>query len=136
MGRQVLSDVLLDTHAWIWSLMDSARLRSRVKEAILAADAVYVSPISIYEVVRKVAIGKWPEIVPNLDALLAEQQTVSAPFTRAVAARAGALDWAHRDPFDRLIAATAIEMGWELISKDAEFDALDGIHGWRGRVWS
>ena len=136
MGRQVLSDVLLDTHAWIWSLMDSARLRSRVKEAILAADAVYVSPISIYEVVRKVAIGKWPEIVPNLDALLAEQQTVSAPFTRAVAARAGALDWAHRDPFDRLIAATAIEMGWELISKDSEFDALDGIHGWRGRVWS
>ncbi len=136
MGRQVLSDVLLDTHAWIWSLMDSARLRSRVKEAILAADAVYVSPISIYEVVRKVAIGKWPEIVPNLDALLAEQQTVSAPFTRAVAARAGALDWAHRDPFDRLIAATAIEMGWELISKDPEFDALDGIHGWRGRVWS
>ena len=136
MGRQVLSDVLLDTHAWIWSLMDSARLRSRVKEAILAADAVYVSPISIYEVVRKVAIGKWPEIVPNLDALLAEQQTVSAPFTRAVAARAGALDWAHRDPFDRLIAATAIEMGWELISKDPEFDALDGVHGWRGRVWS
>ena len=136
MGRQVLSDVLLDTHAWIWSLMDSARLRSRVKEAILAADAVYVSPISIYEVVRKVAIGKWPEIVPNLDALLAEQQTVSAPFTRAVAARAGALDWAQRDPFDRLIAATAIEMGWELISKDAEFDALDGIHGWRGRVWA
>ena len=136
MGRQVLSDVLLDTHAWIWSLMDSARLRSRVKEAILAADAVYVSPISIYEVVRKVAIGKWPEIVPNLDALLAEQQTVSAPFTRAVAARAGALDWAQRDPFDRLIAATAIEMGWELISKDPEFDALDGIHGWRGRVWS
>ena len=136
MGRQVLSDVLLDTHAWIWSLMDSARLRSRVKEAILAADAVYVSPISIYEVVRKVAIGKWPEIVPNLDALLAEQQTVSAPFTRAVAARAGALDWAQSDPFDRLIAATAIEMGWELISKDAEFDALDGIYGWRGRVWS
>ena len=136
MGRQVLSDVLLDTHAWIWSLMDSARLRSRVKEAILAADAVYVSPISIYEVVRKVAIGKWPEIVPNLDALLAEQQTVSAPFTRAVAARAGALDWAQRDPFDRLIAATAIEMGWELISKDPEFDALDGIHGWRGRVWA
>ena len=136
MGRQVLSDVLLDTHAWIWSLMDSARLRSRVKEAILAADAVYVSPISIYEVVRHVGTGKWPEIVPNLDALLAEQQTVSAPFTRAVAARAGALDWAHTDPFDRLIAATAIEMGWELISKDPEFDSLDGIHGWRGRVWS
>lgn len=131
-----MSDVLLDTHAWIWSLMGSARLRSRAKDAILAADAVYVSPISVYEVVRKAGLGKWPEIVPNLDVLLAEQQTVSAPFTRAVAARAGALDWTHRDPFDRFIAATAIEMGWELISKDPEFDALDGMRGWRGRVWS
>ncbi|MDE0062914.1 MAG: TonB-dependent receptor [Gammaproteobacteria bacterium] len=46
------------------------------------------------------------------------------------------LDWTHRDPFDRFIAATAIEMGWELVFKDPEFDALDGMRGWRGRVWS
>ena len=131
-----MSAVLLDTHAWIWGLMESARLGSRVKTAILDADAVYVSPISVYEVVRKAALGKWPEIVPHIDALLTEQQTVSAPFTRAVAARAGALDWTHRDPFDRFIAATAIEMGWELVSKDPEFDALEGTGGWRGRVWS
>ena len=131
-----MSAVLLDTHAWIWSLMDSARLGGGAKTGILDADAVHVSPISVYEVVRKARLGKWPEIVPHVDALLNEGQTVSAPFTRAVAARAGALDWAHRDPFDRLIAATAIEMGWTLISRDTEFDALDGARGWRGRVWS
>ena len=131
-----MSAVLLDTHAWIWSLMDSARLGGGAKTAILDADAVHVSPVSVYEVVRKAHLGKWPDIVPHVDALLNEGQTVSAPFTRAVAARAGALDWAHRDPFDRLIAATAIEMGWALISRDSEFDALDGARGWRGRVWS
>ena len=131
-----MSAVLLDTHAWIWSLMESARLGGGAKTSILDADAVHVSPISVYEVVRKARLGKWPEIVPHVDALLNEGQTVSAPFTRAVAARAGALDWAHRDPFDRLIAATAIEMGWALISKDTEFDALDGARGWRRRVWS
>ena len=131
-----MSAVLLDTHAWIWSLMDSARLGGGAKTAILDADAVHLSPISVYEVVRKARLGKWPEIVPHVDALLNEGQTVSAPFKRAVAARAGALDWAHRDPFDRLIAATAIEMGWALISRDTEFDALDGARGWRGRVWS
>ena len=131
-----MSAVLLDTHAWIWSLMDSARLGGGAKTAILDADAVHVSPISVYEVVRKAHLGKWPDIVPHVDALLNEGQTVSAPFTRAVAARAGALDWAHRDPFDRLIAATAIEMGWALISRDSEFDALDGARGWLGRVWS
>lgn len=131
-----MSAVLLDTHAWIWSLMDSARLGGGAKTAILDADAVHVSPVSVYEVVRKAHLGKWPDIVPHVDALLNEGQTVSAPFTRAVAARAGALDWAHRDPFDRFIAATAIEMGWELISRDSEFDTLDGVRGWRGRVWS
>ena len=131
-----MSGVLLDTHAWIWSLMDSARLGGGAKTAILDADAVHVSPISVYEVVRKAHLGKWPDIVPHVDALLNEGQTVSAPFTRAVAARAGALDWVHRDPFDLLIAATAIEMGWVLISRDSEFDVLDGARGWRGRVWS
>lgn len=130
-----MSAVLLDTHAWIWSLMDSAGPGGGAKTAILDADAVHVSPISVYEVVRKAHLGKWPEIVSHVDALLNEGQTVSAPFTRAVAARAGALDWAHRDPFDRLIAATAIEMGWALISRDSEFDALDGARGWLGRVW-
>ena len=131
-----MNAVLLDTHAWIWGLMDSVRLGGGAKAAILDADAVHVSPISVYEVVRKARLGKWPEIVPHVDALLNEGQTVSAPFTRAVAARAGALDWTHRDPFDRIIAATAIEMGWALISRDTAFDALDGVRGWRGRVWS
>ena len=116
--------------------MDSTRLGDGVKAAILDADAVHVSPISVYEVVRKARLGKWPKIVPHIDALLAEKQTLSAPFTRAVAARAGVLDWTLRDPFDRLIAATAIEMDWMLISKNAEFDALDGTRGWRGRLWS
>ena len=131
-----MSAVLLDTHAWIWGLMDSSRLGGGAKTTILEADAVHVSPISVYEIVRKARLGKWPEIVPHIDVLLSETETVSAPFTRAVAARAGTLDWTHRDPFDRFIAATAIEMGWVLISKDAEFDALDGTRGWRGRVWS
>ena len=136
MGRRSVSAVLLDTHAWIWSLMDSTRLGPAAKAAILDADAVHISPISVYEVVRKAGLGKWPGIVPHIDALLTEKQTLSAPFTRLIAARAGVLDRTHRDPFDRLIAATAIESGWTLISKDAEFDALDGTRGWRGRVWS
>ena len=131
-----MSAVLLDTHAWIWSLMDPSRLREGVQAAILEADSVHVSPISVYEVVRQAQLGKWPEIVAHLDALVADGQTVSAPLTRAIAARAGTLDWPHRDPFDRLIAATAIELSYPLVSKDIAFDALDGTAGWPGRLWS
>ena len=98
-----MSAVLLDTHAWIWSVMAPARLGSGAKEAITGADAVFVSPISVYEVTRKARLGKWPEIIPHIGELVAEGQTISAPLTRAVAARAGLIDWRHRDPFDRLI---------------------------------
>ena len=131
-----MSAVLLDTHAWIWSLMDPSRLHDRVKALILAADSVHVSPISVFEVARKAQLGKWPEIAPHLGALAADEQTLSAPLTRAIAARAGTLGWPHRDPFDRLIAATAIELSYPLVSKDIAFDALDGTAGWQGRVWS
>ena len=130
-----MNAILLDTHAWIWSLMDSSRLSVTAKTAILEADAVHVSPISVYEILRKARLGKWPEIVPHMHALLAERQTLSAPLTRGVAARAAALDWDHRDPFDRLIAATAFETRLMLVSKDLEFDSLEGAQGWLGRVW-
>ena len=116
--------------------MAPERLPRAAKTAILDSDAVHVSPISVYEVTAKARLGKWPEITPHLDALVAETETVTAPFTRAIAARAGTLDWAHRDPFDRLIAASAIELRCTLISKDAEFDSLEGTQGWPGRIWS
>jgi PIN domain nuclease of toxin-antitoxin system len=44
---------------------------------------------------------------------------------------AGSLDWPHRDPFDRLLAATALINGWPLISADPAFDRLTGLR----RVW-
>ena len=131
-----MSTVLLDTHAWIWSLMDSARLPESAKAAIVRSDSVRVSPVSLFEVTRKARLGKWPEIEPHLDALVTDEQTLSAPFTRTIAARAGMLDWSHRDPFDRLIAATAIELKCPLISRDDEFDGLTGLDGWKGRIWS
>ena len=116
--------------------MEPGRLTGAAKAAVLDADVVYVSPISVYEVTRKVRLGKWPDMAPHVDALVTETETLSAPFTRAIAARAGMLGWAHRDPFDRLIAASSIELRCALISKDAEFDALEGTRGWPGRIWS
>lgn len=48
---------------------------------------------------------------------------------------AARLDWAHRDPFDRFIAATAITERLTLVSADAAFDDLRGMPGWCGRIW-
>lgn len=128
--------VLLDTHAWIWSLTAAHRLTDAVRTTIATAHAVHVSPISLLEVAQKVRTGKWPEMRPRLAALAADDQTRTAPFSRSVALLAGSMDWAHRDPFDRIIAATAVELRCPVISKDAAFDSLDGSNGWMGRIWS
>ena len=131
-----MTRVLLDTHAWVWSLVAPDRLTATAKAAILRADSVHVSPVSLYEVAWKVRLGKWPQVRPHLDAFETETETRTASLTRAAAARAGLLDWTHRDPFDRLIAATAIELRCSLVSKDAAFDALDKTTGWIGRIWT
>ena len=116
--------------------MAPSRLGGAAETAIAAADSVFVSPISIYEITRKANLGGWPEIVPHLDELVAETETLTAPFNREIAARAALLDWRHRDPFDRFIAATAVALRCPLASKDAEFDSLDAETNWLGRVWS
>ena len=53
-----------------------------------------------------------------------------APLTPAIALRASLLDWPHRDPFDRLIAATAEAMDARLVSRDPAFDGLPVRRVW------
>ncbi len=131
-----MTGVLLDTHAWVWTLIAPHRLTETTKAAILRVDSVHVSPVSLYEVAWKIRLGKWPEMAPHLDELRTETETRTARLDRATAARAGMLDWVHRDPFDRLIAATAVELRCPLISRDAAFDELAGRPDWHGRIWS
>ncbi len=126
--------VLLDTHAWVWSFASPDLLSEDARTAIAGAPAVYVSPISFFEIGQKVRIGKWPAMaahVGDLPAVLARQGGVPAPFTPEICLAAALRDWAHRDPFDRLIAATAERLGLTLVTRDPAFDALPGL----ARLW-
>lgn len=119
--------VLLDTHAWAWSLTGDRRLSGGARAAVERANRVLVSPISFYEIARKVRLGKWPQMAPHVDrlpALLDEQGGGVAALDPAVCAAAGAMPWPHRDPFDRLIAATALRFNLPLVSADSVFDGL------------
>ncbi|MBY5935448.1 type II toxin-antitoxin system VapC family toxin [Tateyamaria omphalii] len=125
-----MTAVLLDTHAWVWSFADDRLLSDRARQAIAGADAVFVSPISFFEIGQKVRIGKWPEMEPLVDDLpriLLDQGGLAAPLTPQICLRAATWDWAHRDPFDRLIAATAAEADLTLVSIDTAFIPLHGI---------
>lgn len=122
-----MTSVLLDTHAWTWSLAGDDRLTSRALAAIKDAGTVFVSPISFFEIAQKVRVGKWPEMaafIERLPDLLMQQGGVVATFRPAICLEAGMMDWTHRDPFDRLIAATARQSGCVLVSADTVFDGI------------
>jgi PIN domain nuclease of toxin-antitoxin system len=133
-----LTTVLLDTHVWVWSVFSSAELDPVARQVIETARVVYVPPCAFHEITQKHRSGKWPEvgdIVGRLPQLLRAQGGVVAPYTAEMAVLSGGMDWRHKDPFDRMIAATALELVCPLISKERAFDGLNGVPGWTGRIW-
>lgn len=129
-----MNAVLLDTHAWAWSLISADYLSEAAIEAISEADDILVSPVSFFEIGQKVRIGKWPAMEPMVDQLidLLEQQGGSVvEFGPEICLRAALMDWNHRDPFDRLLAATALSASIPLVSADGIFDTLPNL----SRIW-
>lgn len=51
-----------------------------------------------------------------------------ADFTPAICIEAGVMPWGHRDPFDRLLAATALDGSLPLVSADTVFDGIVSRH--------
>lgn len=129
-----MTQVLLDTHAWVWSFAEEGQLTQTALDMIAAADAVFVSPISFFEVGQKVRLGKWPEMekfVERLPDILHEQGGIPASLTPEICLHASMRNWAHRDPFDRFLASTAQISKLTLVSKDKAFDELNEIT----RIW-
>ncbi len=123
----MLTSYLLDTHTWAWTLVDSRRLSRAATATIREAIAVWVSPISVYEIIQKVRVGKWPEMEPVLDELipaLSWQQAAVARLDADICFRAASLDWVNRDPFDRMLVATALAYAIPIISADRTFDGV------------
>ncbi|EJZ19559.1 type II toxin-antitoxin system VapC family toxin [Rhizobium sp. Pop5] len=133
-----MNSLLLDTHAWAWSLTGDKRLSGKAVALIEKAENILVSPISLFEIGQKVRLGKWPEMEPfigRLSELLQDQGGVAAALTPEICLSAAMMDWAHRDPFDRFLAATAMQNGIPIISADAIFDELAGNQHWIARFW-
>jgi PIN domain nuclease of toxin-antitoxin system len=133
-----MSAFLLDTHVWAWSLTGDQRLSKTAIGLMEKADNVFVSPVSLFEIGQKVRLGKWPEMAPfvqRLPALLQQQGGRVAALTPEICLDAAILEWRHRDPFDRLLAASAIASRVALISADTMFDSLADLDDWIARLW-
>ena len=133
-----MKHILLDTHAWAWSLTADTRLSSKAIAVMEQAETVYISAISLFEIGQKVRLGRWPEMAPFLNRLtdLANEQGGRLiELSPEASLLAATLAWEHRDPIDRIIGATAITKGLALISADTAFDGLSNEPKWPGRIW-
>lgn len=130
-----MTTVLLDTHALYWHVVDPDRLGRAASVAIDSANDLAVAAITWYELAWLVERGRLSGSIPLigwLHALSAHARTV--PLTPAVAGTAAALPASFpSDPADRLIVATAIEHGWQLVSKDGAIHAH--AHLTQGVIW-
>ena len=126
--------ILLDTHALIWWLAGDDRLTLSARRWMARPGReVFVSAASGWEIATKRRLGKLPDPAGVLDDLrghVARQGFTPLPITLDHAARAGAFDVAHRDPFDRMLAAQAQAEGVAIVSRDNVFEAF-GVK----RVW-
>ena len=122
-----MNAVLLDTHVWVWSLTDDDRLSQQAVAALTSATNVLVSPISFFEIGQKVRLGKWPEMetwIDRLPELLEQQGGMIAALDPRICLQASTMPWGHRDPFDRILAASAAYYRLPIISADQVFDGV------------
>jgi PIN domain nuclease of toxin-antitoxin system len=119
-------NLLLDTHIFVWAVTDSPRLPNTIREALLdAGNSLLVSSASAWEMSIKAASGRWPDadvMLDGLDEAVTGLGATVLPIRIDHAVAAGRLPWAHRDPFDRMLAAQAIVDGVLLVTVDRAFD--------------
>ena len=123
--------MLLDTHIWLWALLDPARLSPAVRAMLASpAETLRLSPISVWEALMLAERGRIalePDPRRWLDRALAAAPVAEAPLTFevAMASRSIALD--RNDPADRFIAASALVFGLTLVTADARLLACPDI---------
>ena len=114
--------LLLDTHIWIWSLLEPARLSRRVRAELESPEnELWLSPVSVWELLVLIEKGR---VVVDKDpvAWVAEvSRAVSlreASLTHDVAVESRVVDLPHQDPADRFLAATARVYDLTLVTAD------------------
>jgi PIN domain nuclease of toxin-antitoxin system len=122
MGRAAVK-LLLDTHIWIWSLLEPARLSSGAAAALGAPDTErWLSPLSVWEALLLIERGRLEVDRPPeawVREALERAPVIEAPVNHEVALVSRRLKTRHRDPVDRFLVATAQVFDLTLVTQDA-----------------
>ena len=117
--------LIIDTHIFLWALADPKRIsKDQLAEIEMQANIVYVSSISIAEVMIKASIGK-------LDVRFDPVKMVemcgfeSLDFCSEDALLLKDMPFHHRDPFDRMLIAQSLANKYPIVTEDPKFQSYD-----------
>jgi PIN domain nuclease of toxin-antitoxin system len=118
--------ILLDTHALLWWWTDDQRLSLPARAAMAdEANDIFVSAASAWEIATKQRLGRLnevPEATSRFAELVAADGFTHLPVTYLHGLRAGGYEAAHRDPFDRMLAAQSELESFVLLTRDPAFE--------------
>ena len=117
--------LLLDTHAFLWYISNDARLPQHAYDAIRdKSNEVYLSVVSVWEILVKYQIGKLPLPAP-VDEFIEESRSAhrmaDLPLDYQAVSRLLSLPMYHRDPFDRMLICQALNHDLTIVTHDELF---------------
>lgn len=123
--------LLLDTHIFLWSLLEPERLTEKVADALEdPANEIWLSPISTWEsllLAKKGRVVLEPDPTTWLRNQLRELQPREAPLNHEVALHSELVGLTHPDPADRFLAATAAVFELTLVTADTRLLRSSGF---------
>ena len=127
-------NALLDTCTFLWLALEPERISVSARDIIDDPTTVrLLSQVSVLEIVLKYRAGELPLPLPPETWIPSRRdffQIENLPLGESVIYRAGTLPAGHDDPFDRLIAAHAIESGSTVLSPDTPLSLLGASRIW------
>ena len=119
--------LLLDTHVFLWYITADPKLPTTFRAASQdSANEVYLSVASVWEAVIKYHLGKLPLAAPPAEYLPRQRDVhriASLPIDEGAMSHLASLPPLHRDPFDRLLVAQALQYGMTIATVDPEVAA-------------
>lgn len=118
---------LLDTHTFLWTIMDTSKLSSKAREIICHGETeIFVSCITFWEIAIKVQLGKLrfnnfhilhlPQLAAQYDFII----HTPSPYDYLTYSDLDSVA-NHKDPFDRMLIHSAIRNNMTLLSYDRSF---------------
>jgi PIN domain nuclease of toxin-antitoxin system len=117
--------IIIDTHIFLWALAEPTKIERNKRTALeTVANTIYVSFITIVEIMMKSSLGK---LAINFDPVEMAQKSgfELLDFSPQDALPLKEMPFHHKDPFDRMLIAQSISRKYLIMTHDSKFSLYD-----------